>query len=117
MYNYCTCKKGNPKETGTYRLVETDREGICLDCGHYTLASTKLITEGNVLQTVLMDENKGDNYYVGEGLVHKVTEVCGDHKFKPEFNPSRKRKGGRKQALTYEQKEEIKKLLPKYTQD
>ena len=36
--NYCDCRKYNPKDHwGKFRIVQVDENGICLDCGHYTL--------------------------------------------------------------------------------
>jgi transposase len=115
-FYYCTCRENNPNATGTYRKVKVDREGICLNCGHYAVACTKEVTRGSDLFYELrVEEPKGDNYYVGEGAIHVKAEKV-DPNYKPEFNPS-VRSNGRKEKLTPEQKVEIKKLLPKYTQD
>lgn len=115
-FYYCTCSERNPSATGTYRKVKVDREGICLNCGHYAVACTKNLKNGNELYKELrIDEKRGENYYVGEGAIHTKIEKT-DVNFKPEFNPSNRGKGGRKDKLTYDQKEEIKKLLPKYAQ-
>jgi DNA-binding CsgD family transcriptional regulator len=113
-FYYCTCREKNPSATGTYRKVKVDREGICLNCGHYAVACTKEVSRGSDLFYELrVEEPKGDNYYVGEGVVHAKAEKV-DLNFKPEFNSTKK--SGRKEKLNYKQKEEIKKLLPRYTQ-
>ena len=113
-FYYCTCREKNPSATGTYRKVKVDREGICLNCGHYAVACTKEVSRGSDLFYELrVEEPKGDNYYVGEGVVHAKAEKV-DLNFTPEFNPSKR--NGRKEKLTHDQKTEIKKLLPKYTQ-
>jgi hypothetical protein len=46
-YHYCTCVKDVSKiklvEYGRspYRMVLASREGICLDCGHYAIATNR----------------------------------------------------------------------------
>lgn len=113
-FYYCTCREKNPSATGTYRKVKVDREGICLNCGHYAVACIKDVSRGSDLFYELrVEEPKGDNYYVGEGVVHAKAEKV-DLNFTPEFNSTKK--SGRKEKLNYKQKEEIKKLLPRYTQ-
>lgn len=113
-FYYCTCREKNPSATGTYRKVKVDREGICLNCGYHAVACIKDVSRGSDLFYELrVEEPKGDNYYVGEGVVHAKAERV-DLNFKPEFNSTKK--SGRKEKLNYKQKEEIKKLLPRYTQ-
>ena len=49
-YNYCTCSKDPNKAKlvdygrTPYRQVLTNNEGICLDCGHYTIATSREVS-------------------------------------------------------------------------
>lgn len=116
VFYYCTCSPINYKSTGKYRLVDTNEEGICLNCDHYAVASNKEIKEGNVLYNIIKDsEVKGDNFYIGSGLVHKVAEKLPSNEFKPEFNPSKKLTK-KQPKLNKEQKKKVVKLLDSYSQ-
>lgn len=116
IFYYCTCSKINAKSTGSYRLVDTDADGVCLNCDHYAVASNREIKEGNVLYNIIKDsEVKGDNFYIGSGLVHKVAEKLPSNDFKPEFNPTKNAK--KKQSkLSKEQKKKVILLLNSYSQ-
>jgi len=60
VYFYCTCKEGNKesrsvKEGRTpYRLIKSEENGICSYCGHYAVASKKIMTHSNELYYYLM---------------------------------------------------------------
>lgn len=42
MNYFCNCKPDKPKQfTNRFRVVKADKDGICLNCGHYTLSSDK----------------------------------------------------------------------------
>lgn len=82
MFFYCTCSKDPKKEKQvkegrtTYRLVNVDLNGVCLDCGHYAVACSKIVASGNDLYYLIMgtkyNENKG---YVKGGLSIKSQKV------------------------------------------
>jgi DNA-directed RNA polymerase specialized sigma subunit len=42
MNHFCNCKPENPEQfTNKFRLVNADKDGVCYNCGHYTLCSDK----------------------------------------------------------------------------
>lgn len=64
-YFYCTCSKDltkrNAVENGRtpFREVEVDREGVCLDCGHYAVQYFERIDpKRSKLYDKLFDEGK-----------------------------------------------------------
>lgn len=71
-YYYCTCTASKDDDSlfrtsrgrTPYRKVKADREGICLDCGHYAIAANKEMKLGT---------NKLYNYITGykDGITNK----------------------------------------------
>ena len=60
IYYYCTCiadkvfRKNIHKNMLKFREVQADDDGVCLECGHYAVASPKKITifNGELYRTV-----------------------------------------------------------------
>ena len=73
-YHYCTCDRAFDTTKGRhrarngltgYREVEVDDEGICVDCGHYAVATRHFLSPDNGdLRTFLMPRviEEGDNH-------------------------------------------------------
>ena len=64
-YYYCTCSKDPTKKTAVengrtpFREVGVDREGVCLDCGHYAVQYFERVDpEGGKLYNKLFDAIK-----------------------------------------------------------
>lgn len=65
---YCTCSKdgkGVDKQSRGFRLVKTDDDGVCIDCGHYAVALTKKVKDRQEMYSVLrLDKEEEENYYL-----------------------------------------------------
>jgi hypothetical protein len=86
MMRYCTCdpKKVEKQNTHTkYRLVQTDSDGVCLECNHYTT------TEIPDIRATYNKSPKSNEWFValkdGEevGLWNNYTEAAKDLQIKP----------------------------------
>lgn len=79
VYHYCTCNGKRKKETGKdatcFREVEVDRDGVCLDCGYYSISLPKKAKSRSEMYSILrINKEDESNYYLGESLVYDIIE-------------------------------------------
>lgn len=83
-YFYCTCLENNTKSDRrvkegrtSYRLVRTNKNGICINCGHHAVACNRLLVHNNDLYYYLMGTNiKQKVGNVKGGLSIKSQKQC-----------------------------------------
>lgn len=73
-YYYCTCKKGGGGNGAEgFREVQADKEGTCLDCGHYVITLPKKAKNRSEMYSMLrIDKKEEVNHYIGESLVDSI---------------------------------------------
>lgn len=79
VYHYCTCngesKKDTAKDSTCFREVEVDREGICLDCGYYSISLPKKANSRSEMYSILrINKEEEINFYLGDSLVDDIIE-------------------------------------------
>lgn len=76
IYSYCDCipkgKKVTTRGSQPYRLVYSNRDGTCSECGYYVVKSTKKVVPTELLKHVTRDVQIDDievkNYKGGLSL-------------------------------------------------
>lgn len=89
-YNYCTCiinakNKVENSNSRKIRLVEACEDGICSDCGYYTISSPTIVKDSTELYYMLRgykDDKEVENYYLDydSSLVSVAVESQTDRK-------------------------------------
>jgi len=81
MASFCNCNPENPELfSNKFRVVEADKDGICLNCGHYTLVSNDkaYTTTSNV-------DRRGHNTKYSDETITEIRELLKTKMFQSEI--------------------------------
>lgn len=117
LYHYCTCTgkdvKNSDKDAKGFREVEIDSDGVCKDCGYYTMSLTRKAHSRSEMYSMLrLDKKEEENYYITDGAVTDLMEkIDNPYSKKAKFKINQD-----KIKIDFIVKEEIKELLKTKTQ-